>query len=153
MSSNEQQLLTAWIEFLGGYVWHHAIALTTRRACTREALEREFSKRFVPNLARMTQRPVAWFFAFEDRVGNHPHLHAILGGTERLNVHQCQSAWKAGFSRVRTLRAEILDDSEGAARYAVKSLGRFPDDYDLSRRWIPIGRIDPDPRIGLAPVG
>lgn len=137
MSSNEQQLFKAWVEFLGGYVWNHAIALTTRWGGTPERVEAEFRKRFAPNLARMAQHGVSWFFALEDRVGGHPHLHALLGGTDGLTAKQVQQAWKAGYSRPRVLHVEILADAEAAARYAVKSLGRFPDHYDLSRRWIP----------------
>ena len=137
MPSNEQQLEQAWQEFLGGYVWHHAITLTTRWAYSPQAIGAQMEKRLVRTLALVAQRRVAWFYARDDRVGGHPHIHALLGGTNGLTTVQCQRAWKAGFSRAKVLNAEILADSNAAVRYVVKNLGRCPDNFDLSRRWIP----------------
>jgi hypothetical protein len=80
----------------------------------------------------MTQRRTAWFAAAEATYVGRPHLHVLLGGTAALSTKQIERAWSAGYSRMTVLRSP-----RDAVRYVVKRLGRYPDDYDLSRRWIP----------------
>jgi hypothetical protein len=81
----------------------------------------------------MAGRYVAWFAGKESNDPKHPHLHVILGGTESLTTKQIERAWKGGYSRIK-----LLHSPEGAIRYAVKNLGQFPENCDMSRRFIPL---------------
>lgn len=136
MPSNEERLTQAWRALLGSATWHHAITVTTRYAQALTSLAAEIEKGFVRRLARAAQGPVAWFCAYEMNVPGHPHAHILLGGTQSLSAEQCARAWKSGFSRVRVQRIEVLTDADAAIRYTVKHIGRIPDSFDLSRRWI-----------------
>ena len=133
MIDNEVVLHEAWRKFLGEFEWNHACTLTTRFPYSDAALMAELRHRFIRRLSKMTQHRTAWFAAAEWTHVGRAHLHVLLGGTAALSIKQIERAWNAGHSRMTILR-----DSGDAVRYVVKELGRYPDNFDLSRRWIPM---------------
>ena len=132
---NQPNLRAAWREFLGRHSWNHAAHLTTRHPRSRAALDIELRDRFIRRLARIAQRKVAWFAATELTHIGRPHLHVLLGGTEELDTKQLERCWTAGYSRMHRLVG-----AKAAVSYAVKECGHLPDNFELSRIWIPKAR-------------
>ncbi len=111
--------------------WPHVVTLTTKEPRSPEWLRAELEYRFIRRLARNAQGAVAWFAALEATADGQWHLHVLLGGTQRLRTQQLERAWKAGFTRVGLVR-----NSAGVIRYMTDTLGKHPENFDLSRRWI-----------------
>lgn len=130
MAEREAELRTAWSVFLGGFRWDHAVTLTTRHPYTTTALSAELHNGFIRRLARMAQRRVPWFAAYELTHVGRPHLHVLLGGTVALTTKQLEGAWKAGHTRMTR-----LCNQDDAIRYVVKELGREPDNFEVSGTW------------------
>ena len=137
MLNDAERLVEAWAGFLGDYAWNHGAHLTTRFPLSDVAIYSELRNGFIRRLARMTGRSVAWFAAKESTYEDRPHLHVLLGATASLTTKQLAWAWKAGHSRIT-----LLHTQKQAIRYVVKEVGRYPDNYGLSRIWIP--RSHPD---------
>ena len=132
MDVSERELVAAWSGWLGDSAWSHVGHLTTRASFSRRALEAEMQDRFIRRLAWFAGHRLAWFAAVEETHAGRLHLHVLLGGTAQLSTRRIAAAWKAGNTRITKLR----NDPSAAIEYVVKELGRFPDNYNLSRRWI-----------------
>lgn len=109
--------------------WSHFVTLTTRFELGSERLKREFRNGYIRRLAHITQAPVTWavFIEFR-RPHHHPHIHALLGATERVPVRELERAWERGDTRAR-----VYDPTRRAAFYVCKSVLVTPNDWDISR--------------------
>ena len=129
-------LRIAWAAHIGAFEWSHDVTLTFRRPATRDGAMRAFEHTFVRRLARMAQRPLAWFVAAEQSGPGLPwHLHALLCGTGTLSIAQMVRAWGLGHTRVRRYCPTL-----GAARYVAKAVRDDDAWYDVSRRRPPFRR-------------
>lgn len=131
-------------EALGRYLqtwhWHHFLTLTTAWRTSETELRTLFQAGMIRRLARVAQRPIAYFFAIE-RAGNadpRPHIHALIAGTDLLTVDRIRLSWRHGYGSVRR-----YDPRRDAALYSTKDLLLDPDSYDFSRR-PPACRVDAD---------
>jgi hypothetical protein len=133
MSPSDRLVGDAFANLLGPRDWKHLVTLTTRVPYSPDALRAEFEARFIRRLAARAQRRITWFWAMEPTHAAQMHLHALLGGTGDLSRHRIEAAWKAGFSKAKTLR-----NPERAAAYVTKHLDRMIQRgigfaYDVSR--------------------
>lgn len=106
--------LRRWI---AGYLWHHAVTLTTRCSNTVQRLLAELEKRFIRRLENKSQRAIAWFCVFERTHAGRWHAHALLAGTERLSVEVVCEQWKLG-----QRKAERIYAVDGAVGYITKNI-------------------------------
>ena len=108
---------------------------------TADAVRRAFLNVTIRDLARETKGPVPYFYVIEDSYEGddaergHPHVHALLGGTDALSVRGVSALWPYGHTRIVLYKPE-----RGAANYLSKTLGLklSEDRYDLSRRMPPL---------------
>ena len=123
---------------LGGwlrkYEWSHWATLTVDRVWSPERLVRALIDRFVRFATKATQGPVPYVYVIEGgALGDRPHAHVLLSGTERLDATRLQAAWPHGRARV-----EVYDPEQGAANYLTKEFGGTALDYGQSRRLPPL---------------
>jgi hypothetical protein len=149
------RLRESWSEFLWIHQWAHFATLTFRWACGMDAAHHAFLNRWVRSLTRAAQREVPYFFAIEvGRRGGRTHIHALVGGTERLSTRRISAAWTLGYSRVL-----VYDPTKGGARYLTKEILADPECYAVSSsRWAArrdgpsAPRIVPGPGIAREPA-
>jgi hypothetical protein len=126
----ERSLAESWREMLDRYRWSCYCTLTYDAAVHRDRCRRDFTDTFIRRLARFAQQPVPWFFAIQSARGaDRPHIHALLGGTESLDVSQIAATWRFGYTRVR-----LYDRSRSASGYVSREILEWSDDHDLSNR-------------------
>ena len=131
----------AWAEGLGGwlgsYLWSHVVHLTVDGRWSPERLVQRFEREFVRFAAKTAQRSIPYAFAIEGgALGDQPHLHGLIYGTDRLNSERPEGAWRYG-------RAEAVayEPKLGAAHYLTKEIGDRVLDYGVSSR-LPPRRVD-----------
>ena len=136
------QRVKGWKQGVGNwlqeYEWHHWLTLTVRGRWPQERVLRAFKDEFVRYATKSTQGPVRYAYVLEGgALGDRPHLHALLHGTERLGASRLGSAWRHGRSEV-----DPYDARRGATHYLAKEIGGRVLDYGVSER-MPPNRIKP----------
>jgi len=118
----------AWGAYLRGFRWSHAVHLTSRFATTVSTLQGEFH-RFHRIVARKAQRRTPYFYAIEEGIPGHGHIHGLLSGTDSLSVEQLASCWRLGFTAI-----SIYDPALTGTYYCTKDLSAIHDEYDFDFR-------------------
>lgn len=136
MTTANGTLRSAFVELLAPYAWSHVATATSRYDEGVEKLFREFRNGFVRRLTKMAQGAIPFFVVAERTHAEHAHLHAVIAGSESLQIKQIEAAWKYGFTRI-----ERFDPDRGALPYLAKGISRDNDDFDLSARFPPL-RLD-----------
>lgn len=135
--------------WLRRYAWSHWATLTVEKKWSLERLVRELNQRFVRYATRAAQGPVPYVYVIEGgALGDRPHAHVLLSGTERLDATRLQAAWPHGRARV-----EVYDPEQCAANYLTKEFGGKALDYGQSRRLPPLRLDDCQHRAGSTTDG
>jgi len=136
-------------DWLRRYAWSHWATLTVEKKWSLERLVRELNQRFVRYATRAAQGPVPYVYVIEGgALGDRPHAHVLLSGTERLDATRLQGAWPHGRARV-----EVYNPEQAAANYLTKEFGGKALDYGQSRRLPPLRLDDCQHRAGSTTDG
>ena len=119
----------AWPEYLSQYPWHHAVTLTfrvspssnspdRRSECLMEVSSERASRCFEIYAERLSDIYERIWFAYVIERGSRGaiHIHAVLGGTERIPMWKIKEAWTYGFVRI------AKSPGLGFLRYMTKDL-------------------------------
>ena len=124
-----------WPLWLSRYRWAHWMTGTTDKATTPDRILRAFTRWTVRELARQSKARVPYFVMVEQKPHGHPHIHALLGGTQSLRTRDVAARWTLGHSAVT-----LYNPALGATHYVTKTIGAemSTDCWDISRRLPPL---------------
>ena len=136
-SENFRTLKAAWSEYLDNYRWSRFVTLTFTHAPSPDTARRSFLK-WVRRIEQRAGTGLDWFFALEASPAGRLHVHALVGSTAPVAMHDFKGAWTFGRADVQR-----YDPFRGARAYLVKEMGTHRlVDYDLSAK---LARIQLDP--------
>ena len=107
--------------FLVGFRWSHVAHLGCEKPMSSSRLWSEFRYRFVRRLEQSTQNRLQWYCVEQADSAGRLHLHALLGGTDRLRIKDLDRSWKCGFARF-TLYPLLFAARLSAAFYMLMEL-------------------------------
>ena len=135
-----RNLRAGWGDWAKRHQWNHCVHLTVDGKWSTERLRQRFEREYVRFATKVVQQPVRYLFAIEGgAVGDQPHCHALLYGTEQLACTQLALAWRYGRAQV-----EVYDPQRGAAHYLAKEFGGRVLDYGVSGRMPPLRVGEPN---------
>lgn len=121
-------------DWLREFEWSHWVTLTVAGRWSPQRLEQAFVDEFVRFATKVSQGPVPYAFSIESgALGDNPHVHALLCGTEHLRSDRLAQAWRHGRATV-----EVYDAQRGSTHYLAKGIGSKALSYDWSRRMPPL---------------
>lgn len=136
----------AFGDWLREHRWSHWVTLTVAGQWPAERLQRAFREEFIRFVTKTGQGRVPYAFVIEGGpLGDRPHLHALISGTETADRARLERAWRHGRAAV-----EVYDPRRGAAYYLAKEIGGRVLDYGVSARMPALRCHGPDAR--LAPI-
>lgn len=117
-------------DFLRCFEWSHFATLTMGDAqweASAASARRYFEQCWIRVLEKASQKRVRWFWALEGgTTTTRRHIHALLGGCERLSPEWMSEPWPWGHSEI-----SVCGRSSKAIDYVLKSIGTASDDYDI----------------------
>lgn len=136
MSDGEKAriLRQEWARLFERYQWDHVAHLTFGFGkCSIELAMNRFEN-WINGLGSLTQGPTAWVVVPEETYRGLYHLHALLGGTRRLDDRQMKTRWKRRNGRF--LRIDPYRDGGTAERYLTKRISQRFSEARMSRHFI-----------------
>ena len=104
-------------------------------ACPRtvDGIKKAFEQQYVRQCTKLAQCRVPYVFAIElGGSGSHPHIHALLYGTEAISCARLAEVWRHGRAKV-----EVYDAAQNGATYLAKEAGRSDWTWDTSKTMPP----------------
>jgi hypothetical protein len=116
------------------YLWSHFVHLTVGGRWSPDRLRQCFQRKFIRFTEKTTQGPVPHIYVIEGgALGDQPHLHALIYGTDRLERGRLEQAWRYGRAHVA-----VYDRTLAGTHYMAKEIGGRILDYGTSTRRPPL---------------
>ena len=108
------------------FLWDHLVTLTFAWEPSLDIARKEFGN-WVRSLERRGQRAVGWVFVAERGAAGRLHLHALLVGTQHLQLVELEGTWRPGIADV-----SVYDPHRPGSFYIAKGIGLGATDWDIA---------------------